>query len=101
MAKAMPFRKKSGARGGMAKAMPFLKKSGAQRDTSKAVSFRNTTQSILLTNIGQLVTLRGSVGPRRGRELGELNLIQDASVLCAAGKIVTVGTRREAARDKW
>lgn len=56
---------------------------------------------ILLTNIGQLVTLRGGAGPRRGRDLGELNIVEDAAVLCAAGKIVSTGTRREAMRDRW
>lgn len=58
-------------------------------------------RATLLTNIGQLVTLRGGAGPRRGRELGELNIIEDAAVLCSAGKIVSVGTRREAQRDAW
>lgn len=56
---------------------------------------------IFLTHIGQLVTLRGGAGPRRGRELGELNIVRDAAVLCAGGKIVSVGTRREAMRDGW
>jgi imidazolonepropionase len=60
-----------------------------------------TTTAVLLTNIGQLVTLRGGVCPRRGRELGELNIISDAAVLCGAGKIVSVGTQREATRDRW
>ena len=59
------------------------------------------TTSILLTNISQLITLRGGSGPRRGRELGELNIVEDAAVLCAGGKIVSVGTRREAVRDAW
>lgn len=58
-------------------------------------------RTTLLTNISQLVTLRGGAGPRRGRELGELSIIEDATVLCAAGKIVSVGTRREAQRDGW
>ncbi len=61
----------------------------------------HSESAILLTNIGQLVTLRGTRGPRRGRELGELNIIEDAAVLCAGGKIVSVGTRREAMRDGW
>lgn len=60
-----------------------------------------TQPALLLTNIGQLLTLRGSAGPRRGRELGELGILEDAAVLCAGGKIVAVGTRREAARDAW
>lgn len=59
------------------------------------------TPPILLTNIGQLVTLRGGDGPRRGKALSELSIVEDAAVLCAAGKIVSVGTRREAQRDGW
>jgi imidazolonepropionase len=57
--------------------------------------------AILLTNIGQLLTLRGPHAPRRGRELRALGIVEDAAVLCVAGKIVSVGTRREAARDAW
>ncbi len=56
---------------------------------------------ILLTNIGQLLTLRGRAGPRRGRDLAELAIVNDAAVLCAGNRIVSVGTRREAARDAW
>lgn len=56
---------------------------------------------LLLTNIGQLVTLRGAKAPRRGRQLAELAIIEDAAVLCAGGKIVAVGTRHEALRDSW
>ncbi|MGB7331236.1 MAG: hypothetical protein WBD25_07610, partial [Terriglobales bacterium] len=53
--------------------------------------------SLLLVNIGQLVTLRSSVdGPRRGASLSELGIIQDAAVLCLGGKIVSVGTTKDA-----
>jgi imidazolonepropionase len=58
-------------------------------------------QALLLTNIGQLLTLQGSTGPRRGRELGEIGLIEDAAVLCVGGKIVSAGKRRDAERDSW
>lgn len=68
----------------MAKAMPLRKRS-----------------SLLLTNIGQLVTLQGSPAPRRGRALSELSIVEDAAVLCAGGKIVSAGRRREAGRDAW
>jgi imidazolonepropionase len=57
--------------------------------------------ALLLTNIGQLVTLRGPAGPRRGRQLGEIGLIEDAAVLCHGGKIVSAGKRRDAERDSW
>jgi len=56
---------------------------------------------LLLTNIRQLLTLRGSRGPRRGRELSDPGIIENAAVLCAAGKIVSVGTMQQASRDSW
>jgi imidazolonepropionase len=56
----------------------------------------------LLANIGQLLTLRSATdGPRRGDSLSELGIIQDAAVLCVGGKIVSVGTIRDALRDPW
>jgi len=57
--------------------------------------------ALLLTNIGQLLTLQGPPGPRRGRELGDVGLLEDAAVLCHGGKIVSVGKRRDAERDSW
>lgn len=57
--------------------------------------------ALLLTNISQLLTLRGSHAPRRGRELRALGIVEDAAVLCVGGKIVSVGTRKEAQRDAW
>jgi imidazolonepropionase len=59
------------------------------------------SSALLLTNIAQLLTLRGSHAPRRGRELRALGIVEDAAVLCVAGKIVSVGSRREAERDAW
>jgi imidazolonepropionase len=56
---------------------------------------------LLLANIGQLVTLRGEVAPRRGRDLQESGLIKDAAVLCGGGKILAAGTQRELLRDPW
>ncbi|HMD17282.1 MAG TPA: imidazolonepropionase [Terriglobales bacterium] len=56
----------------------------------------------LLVDIGQLVTLRSAGdGPRRGASLSELGIIQDAAVLCIGGKIVSVGTTKDALRDPW
>jgi imidazolonepropionase len=58
----------------------------------------------LLTNIGQLFTLRSSsdeVGPHRGPDLKQLGLIEDGAVLCLGGKIVSVGTTKDALRDPW
>lgn len=57
---------------------------------------------LLLTNIGQLLTLRSSIpGPRRGLALGDPGIIEDATVLCLGGKIVSVGKTRDALRDPW
>jgi imidazolonepropionase len=61
-------------------------------------------QAILLTNIGQLLTLRRALpesGPRRGPALKELGIIQGGAVLCLGGRIVSVGTTKEALRDPW
>ena len=58
--------------------------------------------AILLVNIGQLLTLRSlQHGPRRGASLSELGIIEDAAVLCLGGKIVSVGTTKDALRDPW
>ncbi len=62
------------------------------------------SKTLLLVNIGQLLTLRssdGPVGPRRGRALSELGILDDAAVLCLGGKIVSVGKTRDALRDPW
>jgi imidazolonepropionase len=57
------------------------------------------SKPLLLTNIGQLLTLRGSAGPRRGHELAELAIIEDAAVLCDKGTIIAVGRRRDLAKQ--
>src|ERR1700687_918106 len=59
---------------------------------------------LLLRNIAQLLTLTlrsAANGPRRGAFLSDLGIIQDATVLCLAGKIVSVGTTKDALRDPW
>src|SRR3954454_12403496 len=56
------------------------------------------TKPLILTNIGQLLTLRGGAVPRRGRELAELSIVEDAAVLCAKGKVVAAGKRREVSK---
>ena len=57
---------------------------------------------MLLANIGQLLTLRaGSDGPRRGSGLKELGIIPEGAVLCVGGKIVSVGSTKDALRDPW
>ena len=59
-------------------------------------------QPLLLANIGQLLTLHSEIpGPRRGSQLKELGIIEDAAVLSVGGKIVSVGKTEAALRDPW
>jgi len=51
-----------------------------------------------------MLTLRlasGKLGPRRGSDLKELGIINDGAVLCIGGKIVSIGTTKDALRDPW
>ncbi len=60
--------------------------------------------ALLLVNIRQLLTLRSPVGnstPRRGHQLRELGILEDAAVLSIGGKIVSVGKTKDALRDPW
>jgi imidazolonepropionase len=66
------------------------------------LSSKNSPPALLLANIGQLLTLRSSIpGPRRGHALSELAILEDAAVLCLAGKIVSLGKTTDALRDPW
>jgi imidazolonepropionase len=58
---------------------------------------------LLLVNIGRLLTLQaaGKLGPRRGPDLKELGVIENGAVLCLGGKMVSVGTTKDALRDPW
>jgi imidazolonepropionase len=62
-----------------------------------------SNRPLLLVNIGQLLTLRSANGqePRRGPDLNELAIIENGAVLCAGGKIVSVGKTKDALRDGW
>ena len=56
----------------------------------------------LLVNARQLLTLVSTKGgPRRGAHLKELGIVENGAVLCVGGKIVSVGTTRDALRDPW
>jgi imidazolonepropionase len=58
----------------------------------------------LVTNIGQLLTLHSAPsepGPRRAAQLKELGIIKNGAVFCLGGKIVSVGTTKDALRDPW
>jgi imidazolonepropionase len=60
--------------------------------------------SLLLVNIGQLVTVSSatcSAGPRRAADLKQLGIVNDGAVLCTGGKIVSVGATSHALRDPW
>jgi imidazolonepropionase len=56
---------------------------------------------LLLANIGQLLTLRGELAPRRGPALNEVGIIADAAVLSAGGRIIVAGRQREVLRHTW
>jgi imidazolonepropionase len=63
-----------------------------------------THSALLLANVGQLLTLQSSsanLSPRRGPNLKELGIIKEGAVLCLGGKIVSVGTTKDALRDPW
>jgi imidazolonepropionase len=60
--------------------------------------------ALLLVNVGQLLTLRSGLakpGPRRGADLNRLGIIEEGAVLCLDGKIVSVGTTKDALGDAW
>lgn len=58
---------------------------------------------LLLHSIGQLVTMQLSAyfGPRRGKALAEIGVVEDGAVLISGGEIVAVGTSKELLRDPW
>jgi imidazolonepropionase len=56
---------------------------------------------LLLADIGQLLTLGGEMGPRRGKALNNVGLIEDAAVLCGGGKIIAAGRQRDILRHAW
>jgi imidazolonepropionase len=65
------------------------------------LSKKSSSPYLLLTNIGQLLTLQGGEAPRRGSALNDVGIIQDAAVLCGGGKIIASGRQREILRDGW
>jgi imidazolonepropionase len=65
-----------------------------------AIPAQVAAKPLLLTNIGQLLTLKDASGrhePRRGRQLLELGIIQRAAVLCGDRRITAVGSEAEIA----
>ncbi len=49
----------------------------------------------LLRNAGQLATLGGPEGPRRGADLGEVGLVEGGAVAAFEGKVVAAGSEAE------
>lgn len=71
--------------------------------STQGTSLRKSSP-LLLANIGQLLTLQFPAAnscPRRGTQLKELGIIEDAAVLSLGGKIVSVGSTKDASRDPW
>lgn len=52
-------------------------------------------EKIAIVNIGQLVTLAGPAHPRIGKELCELGIIADATLLIENGRIISAGPSQE------
>jgi len=65
---------------------------------------KHDPRPLLLVNIGQLLTLGSPsdhFGPRRGSDLRELGILKAAAVFSVGGKIVSVGSTKDALRDPW
>lgn len=56
-----------------------------------------TNQDLLLTNCAQVVTSRGAA-PRRGKALGELEIIRDGALLLRDGRIAAIDERQKIER---
>lgn len=65
----------------------------------KQASAIHPSPYLLLANIGQLLTLRGSSVPRRGTALEEIGLIEEAAVLCGGGRVIAAGPQRDLLRE--
>jgi imidazolonepropionase len=58
-----------------------------------------SNKPLLVDNCGQLLTLRGDNGPRRGREMKEIRSIRNGAVLIRNGVISAVGPAHQIRRD--
>jgi imidazolonepropionase len=68
---------------------------------AKSAESERREPGVLLHRISHLVTMAGEPGPRRGRQMREIGLIEDAAVLISGGKIIEVGTSKEVQRSAW
>src|SRR4051812_13333801 len=53
------------------------------------------TVDLIVENTSQLVTLEGPPGPRRGKALREVTVIEDGAVAVAAGRVALCGKRAD------
>lgn len=53
---------------------------------------------LIITNIGQLLTMNPGNGPKRGAEAGDLGIIEDAFLASFEGKVVAFGPQRHFGR---
>jgi len=61
------------------------------------MSFTGGERRLLVRDLAQLATPSGTAAPLRGRALGEVDLLEDAYVLCAGTSIEAVGRMRDLA----
>ena len=54
----------------------------------------HANRDLLVTNCGQIVTVRGDA-PRRGKAFGELEIICDGALLARDGRIAAIGARKK------
>jgi imidazolonepropionase len=58
------------------------------------VNSGDATSRLLVRDLAQLVTPAGSEAPLRGRALGDVDVIDDAFLLCESGRITALGRMR-------
>jgi len=59
------------------------------------VSSNGESSRLLIRDLAQLVSPSGSAAPLRGRALGDVDVIEDAFLLCESGRIAAVGSMRD------
>jgi imidazolonepropionase len=59
------------------------------------VSSSGEPSRLLIRDLAQLVSPSGSAAPLRGRALGDVDVIEDAFLLCESGRIAAVGSMRD------
>jgi imidazolonepropionase len=59
------------------------------------VSSGGEPSRLLIRDLAQLVSPSGSAAPLRGRALGDVDVIEDAFLLCESGRVAAVGRMRD------